>query len=380
MITTRRRRSSVPSYNVYNEDFFSDENESISPEEMYSSEEDSDDEWEIPKKRNRNKNKSRITKQFKATLRNETFCSDGKKRKRRSSNEVNASLNCSLDNKRQVDKLKIKLENVKSEPIDSLQNECQTPPSKIKVIDLAKLKNNESQQNLNSKYNTNAFIVQSKPGVNSLSTIRTGGSQSITTFSTLQPRLMVRQPVNVYTNKNQNSPRRFINSQNMASGPSSQTIVRTVEIPTSFPNMPNLMVYRRALATKQMIRVPTNVMNKFMNNETTRKQFVTDDRSARNSGLLSKINKNITIIQKETNKSFSRRPSVREIEGTIGIHSNSGNLQYVVNLANGTHVPLSNEQVQKLREGNRGVLPQKLKIPVPTDVAEKIEPCVVIDD
>lgn len=96
----------------------------------------------------------------------------------------------------------------------------------------------------------------------------------------------------------------------------------------------------------------------------------------------SKLGRNITIVPKMVTITDPKEKAYifREIEGTIGIHSNNGTLQYVVNLANGTHVPLTNEQVQKLRNGNNGALPLKLKIPVPMDVAEKIEPCVVLDD
>lgn len=69
-----------------------------------------------------------------------------------------------------------------------------------------------------------------------------------------------------------------------------------------------------------------------------------------------------------------------EIEGTITCRNIEGTLRYVVNLANGTFIPLSDLQVEKLREQHKGALPIKLKIPVPCDVADKIEPSFIIED
>ncbi|KAK7604715.1 hypothetical protein V9T40_005901 [Parthenolecanium corni] len=69
-----------------------------------------------------------------------------------------------------------------------------------------------------------------------------------------------------------------------------------------------------------------------------------------------------------------------EIEGIIAVRHEGGILKYVINLANGTHMPLTEHQVTKLREQNGGRLPTKLKIPVPSDVAAKIEPSYLIED
>lgn len=69
-----------------------------------------------------------------------------------------------------------------------------------------------------------------------------------------------------------------------------------------------------------------------------------------------------------------------EIEGIIAVRHEGGVLKYVVNLANGTHMPLTEHQVTKLREQNGGRLPTKLKIPVPSDVAARIEPSYLIED
>lgn len=69
-----------------------------------------------------------------------------------------------------------------------------------------------------------------------------------------------------------------------------------------------------------------------------------------------------------------------EIEGIIAVRHEDGVMKYVVNLANGTHMPLTEHQVTKLRQQNGGRLPTKLKIPVPSDVAAKIEPSYLIED
>lgn len=115
-----------------------------------------------------------------------------------------------------------------------------------------------------------------------------------------------------------------------------------------------------------------------------------------NNSVLKKFNNispNGTVIHTGTGsvtitprKVTPERPPVQrklfknEIEGTISCRSVRGTLQYVVNLANGTHIALTNFQVQKLREQHNGVLPVKLKIPVPCDVADKIEPSFLIED
>lgn len=105
------------------------------------------------------------------------------------------------------------------------------------------------------------------------------------------------------------------------------------------------------------------------------------------------ISRNGTVIVNGSNsvtitprKIINERPPLQrtlfknEIEGVIAARSENGILRYVVNLANGTHMPLTNLQVIKLREQNNGILPTKLKIPVPSDVAAKIEPSFLIED
>jgi len=52
----------------------------------------------------------------------------------------------------------------------------------------------------------------------------------------------------------------------------------------------------------------------------------------------------------------------------------------VVKLANGMCQPLSSSQVGELRKANHSVLPTKIRIPVPTDVAATIEPRFLIED
>jgi len=82
-----------------------------------------------------------------------------------------------------------------------------------------------------------------------------------------------------------------------------------------------------------------------------------------------------------TKKSPERPPVQRrlfksEVEGIITARETG----YVVSLANGRFFPLSQVQVEKLREQNNGALPTKLRIPVPSDVAASIETRIVIED
>lgn len=112
-----------------------------------------------------------------------------------------------------------------------------------------------------------------------------------------------------------------------------------------------------------------------------------------NSISLNSISPSGSVIRRGCNsvtitprKKSPERPPVQrklfknEVEGVIAARAENGVLRYVLNLANGTHLPLSNLQVQKLREQNNGVLPSKLKIPVPSDVAAQIEPSFLIED
>lgn len=383
-VNNRRRRSSVPSYSVYNVDLFSDEGESVSPEEMYTSEEDSDDEWEIPRKRSRNRNKNKVTKQFKGTLKNETSQYGGQRKGRHRKIEDTIIKTEKNSNSVRVPGITIK-EEVKIEPVESSEKtdfgeapkEDEKPQVKIKVMDFAKLKNPSTENILPTplKPVSNARLVQ-QPGQNSLPIIRA-------TFSKVQPTLIVRQPAvnNTYVISPNHRPMvRGLNTNMVARYPGA-TNTNAVRIPhivraQSMNPAYRPPVFKRMPGMKQIMRAPVNTSNKMFPSETMRKQQFTYERVIRNTAPIPKIGRNITVVPKPT----QRKPLVREIEGTIGIHSDGGLMQYVVNLANGTHVPLSNDQVQKLREGNNGVLPQKLKIPVPTDVAEKIEPCVVIDE
>lgn len=383
-VNNRRRRSSVPSYSVYNVDLFSDEGESVSPEEMYTSEEDSDDEWEIPRKRSRNRNKNKVTKQFKGTLKNETSQYGGRRKGRHKKIEDIIIKTEKNSNSVRVSDITIK-EEVKIEPVKSSEKtdfgeapkEYEKPQVKIKVMDFAKLKNPSTGTILPTplKLVSNELLVK-HTSQNSLPIIHA-------TYSKVQPTLILRQPGanNTYIVSRNHKPLvRGLNANMVARYPGA-TNTNTVRVPhivqaQSMNPAYRPSVFKRMPGMKQIIRAPVNTPNKVFPSETIRKQPFTYERVIRNAAPIPKISRNITVVPKPT----QRKPLVREIEGTIGIHSDGGLMQYVVNLANGTHVPLSNDQVQKLREGNNGVLPQKLKIPVPTDVAEKIEPCVVIDD
>lgn len=147
-----------------------------------------------------------------------------------------------------------------------------------------------------------------------------------------------------------------------------------------------------------------NVSAPVRTNVTLRKSpaYRTSNRSAtrlnssgvKNTFSLNRISPNsATVIRSGSNsvtitprKKSPERPPVQrklfknEIEGVIAVRSEDGVLKYVLNLANGTHMPLTNLQVRKLREQNNGTLPKTLKIPVPSDVAAKIEPSFLIED
>lgn len=403
-MNNRRRRSSVPSYSVYNENLFSDDSESASPEEIYSSQEDSDDEWEIPRKRSRNRNKNKVSRQFKASLVQHGGRRRGRHRKIDSETTIKTEENANpaaalVAVKEEAEaeaeaEIAIK-EEVKIEPDESPSEKAADageeappkedgkPPVKIKVIDFAKLKNSSPETTAPTPLNpgANAFVVQSAAGVNALPVIRAA-------FSKVQPSMMARQPMmntTAYLMPANQSALRAPNPNLMPRYPAAGAappnmnaarIPRIVRAQSMNPAYQPQM-FKRMPGMKQVIRgAPISVPKFYANEAMMRKQPMTYERVVRTTAPMPKIGRNITVVP----KTIQRRPLVREIEGTIGIHSDGGHMQYVVNLANGSHVPLSNDQVQKLREGNNGVLPQKLKIPVPADVAEKIEPCVVIDD
>lgn len=132
-------------------------------------------------------------------------------------------------------------------------------------------------------------------------------------------------------------------------------------------------------------RTPTNVQRTPANIQRT--PTLKDSTSLKNispSGAVIYSGSNSVTITPR--KVVPERPTVQrklfknEIEGVIAVRHEYGVLKYVVNLANGTHMPLTEHQVAKLREQNGGRLPTKLKIPVPSDVAAKIEPSYLIED
>lgn len=144
------------------------------------------------------------------------------------------------------------------------------------------------------------------------------------------------------------------------------------------------------------IPVRTNVTPRKSPASKTSSRSVTrlNSSGVKNTFSLNRISSNsATVIRSGSNsvtitprKKSPERPPVQrklfknEIEGVIAVRSEDGVLKYVLNLANGTHMPLTNLQVRKLREQNNGTLPKTLKIPVPSDVAAKIEPSFLIED
>ncbi len=472
-VSTRRRRSSVPSYSVFSENFFSDESDGKSPEEIYTSAEDSDDDWTIPRKRTRTKKPAKV-RPFKVKLESQ-YHSDRPRRKcaireastaerestpeQESATEQESSVEHESTNEQEsaveqessvepesaetetpekqhktpakelrtpqkelrtpAKELKtspkefktspkefdIQVE-VKSETIENFEKadeESVTPAkeeekraSKIKVIDLAKLKSNNTgpAPTPATTINANSFIIQTAPLPNTLPVIGSCTSQSMNAYMNVQPRIVARAPgmaappgvqvVNYAANRLQppfvmTSVRRKITPQNVTVPQSPQSVLRALGC-NAYPNSGGVVQVRRATPPRPLLRGPS-MADKFVITGMAPKAPIAYEKKIQNAVPIPKISKNVTVVPTIVGKPvIQRRPLVREIEGAIGIHSNNGLLQYVVNLANGSHVPLSNEQVRKLRDGNGGVLPQKLKIPVPADVAEKIEPCVVIDD
>lgn len=435
-VGARRRRSSVPSYS-FNEEYYSDSNEFDSPEEEFSSssDDDSDEEWEIPSKRARTRKGSRGG----SSSKNESPSAVGRPRRKCRQTSSNAASAKSEDDSEPSSTTaatesgplgeEVAEQAVKSEPLETEERPAASeiaskeaeaapapkPPPKLKVIDLAKLKGVDPPNDvtLRKPPDSNALMIRAMPTLNSLPMIRACVAQRMNSpASTVQPQptMMVRSanlqgsPAYVVSRPNTfvmtsfRRPATPLNTPISARGPH-QSVLRNI-VPPNFANMTNTSMIRQALVAKQMVRVPTvsssssvSMGSRAIQSMPVSSQPVIMMRKSapttyngtqyRTIAPIPKVMlpPNNAVNQPMMMKSMmQRRPSVREIEGTIGIHSDNGHLQYVVNLANGSHVPLTNEQVQKLRDGNRGVLPQKLKIPVPADVAEKIEPCVVLDD
>ncbi|XP_065217343.1 uncharacterized protein LOC135843399 [Planococcus citri] len=455
----RRRRSSVPSYNMFDNKIFSDESDSESAEEIYSEGDDSDDDWDAPKKKSRKLPKNKLVKQLKQNAED----SNRRKRKYRRRNEpesVAAEPETTGPKPAimEIDPTTIK----KEEELDIMDSATATtttsqenyamkeedkskPEQKIKVVSLARLQNNSenisksrecaplprivSQGSLqmpsqgtpllnNSIVSSSAppnagntysgvhpatFAIVGQPQVISNAYIITTNQNSFQGGSAPQYQMQPYPPsayraqgitaANAAAMRNHQVPRivnatgAFINAQ----ASNNKLLVVNQNMPIRFtPSM-----QQQQQQQQQVSRTPLNFYNKSarfrpsqppsttpptFNRQMSHSMPPKNNTNYGRNTLSSKLGRNVTVIPKVINKINERGNSFKEIEGAIGIHSDNGTLQYVVNLANGTHVPLTNDQVQKLRDGNNGALPLKLKIPVPMDVAEKIEPCVVIDD
>lgn len=427
----RRRRSSVPSYS-FNEDYYSDGNEFESPEEEFSSssDDDSDEEWEIPSKRARTRKGGRGGSSHATTVerpRRKCRQTSSNPASAKSEDDSEPSSTTAADDrggpfarKGEPDAVAVKSEPLEGEErpaaadTASKEGDAAPPPKptpKLKVIDLAKLKGADAPSSnavLRKPPDASAFMIQTFPTLPMIRACMAQRMNSAAATMQPQPTMMV-QPANLigstaYVVPRPNAfvmnsfrrPATPLNTPIAARGPQ-QTTLRNIA-PVNYGSVSNPSMIRQALVTKQMVRVPTVSSGVSMANRPIqpmpaggapvmmmRKSAPTyNGTNYRHIAPMSKVmlspNNMINQGMMMMKPMMQRRPSVREIEGTIGIHSNNGHMQFVVNLANGSHVPLSNEQVQKLRDGNRGVLPQKLKIPVPADVAEKIEPCVVLDE
>ncbi|XKL65019.1 hypothetical protein PGB90_005105 [Kerria lacca] len=207
--------------------------------------------------------------------------------------------------------------------------------------------------------------------------------------------------------QNENSPsssvaRLKINSDLRISPEVSRSLIKSsihnVQVPQISPgrkarnNQKTLSEFRKC---SKINSVQNNIYKprKLFSNDPSTVNIKTLSPSFKNSISLKNISRNGTVIVNGSNsvtitprKIINERPPLQrtlfknEIEGVIAARSENGILRYVVNLANGTHMPLTNLQVIKLREQNNGILPTKLKIPVPSDVAAKIEPSFLIED
>lgn len=395
--------------------FFSDESDSESPEEIYTEGDDSDDDWNVPKKRSK-KTKNKLTKQLKLNA------VDGNKKKKRNAKKNESVIKIGPESDMKIKpEIKKELDYICKDVDENQRKEEKSKAAlKIKVIDLAKLKKSESTDALSSGIVESAplprIVSQGTLRVSQEGIVNTTTSTNVNTFSNVRPAFtFVGQPQvisNAYIITSGQGPFQTTPTNHYQIQPFGSPTYRTQGVastrppynPNPMPNAINsnarfinqsttnnkLMFVNQntptrfspAAPSKQIVKPTPSVINKsqrFLPNQMTnvnRHISVSGKSNFTTNNLTSKLGRNITVIPK-TNE---RKNSFKEIEGTIGIHSDNGSMHYVVNLANGTHVPLTNEQVQKLRDGNNGALPLKLKIPVPSDVAEKIEPCVVIDD
>lgn len=229
------------------------------------------------------------------------------------------------------------------------------------------------------------FMIHTMPALNSLPMIRACVAQRMSNVAQPQPMMMVHPAIapaprpNTFVMASFRRPATPLSVPLAARGPQQSAGLRHIA-PAGV--VPQRLMYRQtpmgrvALASRPTLTAPRSMAGApLMMRKQPETSYNGGTSAYRHIAPMTK-----TGGAAKTPMAQQQRLSVREIEGTIGIHSIEGRLQFVVNLANGSHVPLSNEQVQKLRDGNQGVLPQKLMIPVPADVAEKIEPCVVIDE
>lgn len=431
----RRRRSSVPSYNVFDKKlFFSDESESDSPEDIYTEGDDSDDDWDVPKKKSK-KTKNKFSRQLKMST------EDSNKRKRRNSKKNEpVALSVKADSTIVEPKMELDCVIKKEEPVDiedDQQKEDDKSKSglKIKVVDLAKLqKSDDSVSSSNRRIEpaplprivsqgtlqavSQNAIMNPVPVINS----NVASSQGIVkAFSNVRPSFAIVGQPQVFSNAyiiaaDRNSFQTSGTSPypvQQLSSPMYRASGATVTRPLTQNSHrmlnsahPNNRFLNTPLSSNKLVFVNQNSSLRYSSSASSAQNNIRNISSTmgKSNGIAynkitplnklvsfsaktnytnnapSKLGRNVTVTPNIITKTYERRNTFKEIEGTIGIHHSNGTLQYVVNLANGTHVPLSNVQVQKLRDGNNGALPLKLKIPVPSDVAEKIEPCVVIDD
>lgn len=446
----------MASYNVFDKKlFFSDESDTESPEEIYTEGDDSDDDWDVPKKKSKKQPKNKLVKQLKLNAEDAVRRKKKSRKKNESEPAVTTGNESSDTHTMEIDDTNIKKEE-ELDIMDSItttnsqeyntfkEDDKSKSEQKIKVIDLARLQN--SSESFAKRSNVETTECAPMPRIVSQGTLRVSSQNTGTmnavplmnnsvispsappdsgnTFSSVHPTAfaIVGQPQvisNAYIITTNQSPFQANAAPQYQMQPFATPAYRGQVVPNAatgtvqnsrMPRIVNpsntyinqapsnnklVLVNQNApvrfspSTSQQVVRPPSNFVNKparFRPNQTQptfnrqiSPSFPVKNNYGRNI-IASKLGRNITVIPKVINKINERGNSFKEIEGAIGIHSNNGALQYVVNLANGTHVPLTNEQVQKLREGNNGALPLKLKIPVPMDVAEKIEPCVVIDD